>query len=108
MIVAEQKAPFGGKVTDIIADSFACVVTTAKEGVLKGLTTMVFDETGRPCAKLSYPDATGKKDRQRFHTLVSEMIDAGAEKGLPLQDALDEVITVLRDRGVLAHGINLA
>jgi hypothetical protein len=107
-IIAEQTAPFGGRVTDIGNESFLCVVTTAKEGLFKGLTTMVYDKTRRPCAKLFYAKSTGKKDRQRFHTLVAQLIDAGGEKGVRLEEALDTAIKTLRDRGILVDAINLA
>lgn len=107
-ILAEQRVSFGGRVTDILNVSFVCVVTTAKEGFFKGLTTVVYDETRRPCVKLFYAGSTGKRDRQMFHDLVSQIIDSAGEKGLSLQDAVDEAIAVLTDRGVLADGVNLA
>ena len=73
MIIHEDTAPFGGRVTDINTSKFTCVVTTAKEGIFKGLSTMVakVDDIfgSRHCAKIIYTSSARKKDRS-FMTLL--------------------------------------
>ncbi len=111
MILHEASAPFGGKVTDIVTQEFKCVVTTAKEGIFKGLSTMVAEVQGgqgRPCAKIIYAASTRKKDRLQFHTAIVVGIDEAGDNGLSLREAIDSVVTELKSRGAVSEAINLA
>jgi len=42
MIIQERKALFGGRTTDIDTEKFICVVTTAKESLMEGLSTIIW------------------------------------------------------------------
>lgn len=111
MILHEASVPFGGKVTDIVTDEFKCVVSTAKEGVLEGLSTMVAEVQaggGRPCAKIIYARSTRKADRLQFHEALVAGIDEAGENGFPLREAIESVVTDLKSRGVVTEAINLA
>ena len=111
MILQEASVPFGGKVTDIVTDEFKCVVSTAKEGVFKGLSTMVAEVQGgegRPCAKIIYAGSTRKWERLQFHDILVAGIDEAGENGFPLRDAIDSVVTELKSRGVVTEAISLA
>ena len=83
MILHEASVPFGGKVTDIVTGEFKCVVSTAKEGVFKGLSTMVADVQageGRPCAKIVYARSTRKRERLQFHEIFVAGLDEAGER----------------------------
>lgn len=112
MILHEGTAPFGGLVTDIINDKFKCVVTTAKEGIFKGLSTMIIEVDDfigtRPCAKIIYSNTLHKEDRKRFHRIISIGIDEAGENGATLFTSLQVVIGNLKDRGVVSEFINLS
>jgi|TARA_B100001971_G_C17889495_1_gene382235 hypothetical protein len=41
MISRNIDVSFSGKVANIETQSFACVISTAKEGILKGLSTVI-------------------------------------------------------------------
>ena len=85
MIIQHTAIPFGGRVTDIKTPSFICVVTTAKEGIFKGLSTMVTEvdqyRNPVPCAKFLYPSSVGKEDRWALHRQIAEFIDNHGEEG---------------------------
>lgn len=112
MIIHEDTAPFGGRVSDIVTVSFKCVVSTAKEGIFKGLSTMVAevddDGGGRPCAKIIYTDASKKADRQGFHRAIAVGLDEMGEKGCSLCEAIEIVGEELKERGVVSEVMNLA
>ena len=111
MILHEASVPFGGKVTDIVTEEFTCVVSTAKEGVFKGLSTMVAEVQGgqgRPCAKIIYAGSTRKRDRLQFHEVLVGGLDEAGENGVPLREAIDSVVTELKSRGVVTQAINFA
>ena len=111
MILHEASVPFGGRVTDIATDEFTCVVSTAKEGLFKGLSTMVADvqaEGGRPCAKIVYARSTRKSDRLQYHEFLVGVLDDAGEQGFSLREAIDGVITELKSRGVVTEAMNLA
>lgn len=111
MILQESPAPFGGKVTDIVTDGFKCVISTAKEGLFKSLSTMVAEvkeNGGRPCAKIIYTPSIRKKERLQFHKLLVVGINESGENGFSLRGAIDIVVTELKKRGAIAEAINLA
>ena len=45
MIIQERKALFGGRTTDIDTEKFICVVTTAKESLMAGLSTIIWSHS---------------------------------------------------------------
>ncbi|MHA1942307.1 MAG: hypothetical protein ACXACY_25420 [Candidatus Hodarchaeales archaeon] len=110
MIISENKGPFGAKVSIVSNDLFTATISTAKEGLFKGLSTMVIDgryPSGRPCAKITYTQSSRKKDRIQFHNLVVAGIDGGGDEGKELGECIQLVINYLKDKGVITEGINL-
>ncbi len=91
MIMHEIDTGFGGKVTKIEVRHYSCLITTAKEGFLKGLSTMVFMENNVACAKWVYRDHVSKKNRQMLHSLSSSTINDHLESGYCLRCAIQEV-----------------
>ena len=109
MILQERNVPpFGGRVTDIDNKTFMCVVTTAKNSLFEGLSTIVFSHAdGGMCAKLEYNDFLSKKLRQQLHTTVCEIIDAAGENGETLGSAVQASINKLQEKDFLKGETNL-
>jgi len=107
MIVQERKALFGGRVTDIDTDNFVCVITTAKDSLMGGLSTLVWSHSvGGMCAKIEYHDFLSKQMRQRFHHVVSQVIDKSGDKGMSLGCAIDKAISELKNKDFVKSSIN--
>jgi hypothetical protein len=114
MIIANSKRPFGGRLSVLHhSDGKFVTISTAKEGLLKGLSTMIMEGIPtlslRPCAKVMYSPSLRKSDRQQFHETITGGIDIGLNvDGLTLYDAIDLVCGELRQRGVISELINIA
>ena len=109
-VIQNKNARFGGKVADVMTDSFTVIITTAKEGFFEKLSTMIFDlsdGTPRPCVKIIYSKSLRKSDRSQFHDLITEAMNAGGEDGQGLSCAVKTVIESLRERGVIKEAIDL-
>jgi hypothetical protein len=114
MIVSNRNYPFGSRIAVLSTPCFNCRISTAKEGVFKGQSTMVLDlaggdspTIGRAVAKLVYSDALRSADRLQMHDAICESIDAAGRR-VSLGQAIQEVATAFKMRGILTDVINIA
>ena len=113
MIVKTYKT-FTGTVTTIETANYTIKVCTAKEGLFKKPSTVIFvpDPNG-PChglksvGKLIYTPSLKSKARYQMHENVCNMLDDDGEI-FSLHKAIEILIFNLRDRGVITEAINLA
>jgi hypothetical protein len=109
MILQERNVPpFGGRVTDIDNKTFLCVVTTAKNSLFEGLSTIVHHHSYGEVAKLFYNDRLSKSYRQRLHSNVCQIIDTGGEAGKSLGDSIQDAIDALKSKDLLEFETNTA
>ena len=101
MISQERNAPFGGKVTDIENKTFVCIVTTAKNSLFEGLSTIIHLTHYPEIAKFIYRETLSKSDRQQLHSLVCETIDSAGENGETIKSAISTVIEKLKAQNLL-------
>jgi len=110
---------FGSKVAIIHNKSFECCVSTAKEGWFQKQSTIILEpKIGntmgagpaglRPCGKVIYSPALRKGDRLHFHDILAQMLDALGEEGCTLEEALEQIFTEWKRRGIAAETVNLA
>jgi len=96
MIIQETTTPFGGRLTDIKTPQFVCVVTTAKEGIFQGLSTMVVlvvNSDAIPVAKILYNSYVSKGDRYMLHGEVCKSINKHGEDGYDITEATHMLLT---------------
>jgi hypothetical protein len=112
MISRNKKLAFGGKVADIETQSFTCVLTTAKEGIFTGLSTVIHEvlpEGGaRACTKLIYNSHSKAKERRDYHDILAIGLDESGETGISLSTALKQAIEAFNQRGILESFIDLS
>lgn len=114
MIAHHRNCLFGLVVTRIHTASFNCVISTAKEGLFEGLSTIVFegdnfcDGYQRACGKIIYSSALRKSDVQDLHNHIVCSIDSLGESGHSLSKAFDTTVSSLKKQGLVAEVINLA
>jgi hypothetical protein len=116
MIASNHSLPLGTRITVINTPSFACRVSTAKEGTFKGQSTMICQGEivdGRflevhMCGKVIYSQSLGSSDRLQLHDGIVEALDEWGEQGSMLGDALQSVFAELKERGVAVEAINVA
>ena len=110
-ILVNKKRPFGSKVSIVETDSFIVTISTAKEGIFKGLSTMITDglyPTGRACAKLIYTPSLLKKDRIKLHDLITETLNELGDDDYDLKTSIQAIIDNLKEKGVISEAINIA
>lgn len=84
MITANTDGLFG-QVTAISGTNGAYVVSTAKEGVFSGISTMIFECSTPPLggrkflAKLIYTKSLSKNDRRELHKKLVEKLDSAID-----------------------------
>jgi len=112
---------FGSKVAEIHNKSFQCCVSTAKEGLFQRESTIILEPNTsntvragaaaaglRPCGKVIYSPTLRKGDRLQFHDTLAKMLDDLGEEGCTLEEALEQIFTEWKRRGVAAETVNLA
>ena len=87
-VTLDKPVAFGGRISDIRNQSFECIVTTAKDGLFRGLSTMIFTPPRNPRARILYGTAISKETRQELHSVISREIDAEGSKGRNLEEAI--------------------
>ena len=113
MIIQNSKGAFGARLA-IIKDhnENLYTISTAKEGLLKGLSTMIMEgkyPAIRPCVKIIYSKSLRKNDRQGLHDVITKEIDIILNEGdLNLHDAVNFICGDLQNRGVISELINIA
>ena len=104
-IINQKNTSFGGRTTDIVTDAFSCTLTTAKDGLFKGLSTLIWlPEVGvTPVAKIKYSQTVSKDRRQKLHDEISVKIDSFGESGGDFAEALDSALFGPSESGEVAE-----
>jgi hypothetical protein len=111
MIILDKLLTFSGRVTNISTPSFKCTISTNKESLFKGLSTIIFEPHAidgiRACVKIIYSSALNKAERHQYHEFLCETLDAAGENGISLSLAVQEVQTLFMSRGISKEFINV-
>lgn len=115
MIISNKKNVFG-KCGRIKTDSYSCIVSTAKEGVAKPMSTMILEgnpygthNQTRSVGKIIYTDSLKRKEILQFHdALVNYLGETGDKFSQKLGDALEAVFDDFKKRGIAKEAINVA
>ncbi|HDZ85365.1 MAG TPA: hypothetical protein ENH35_02325 [Candidatus Moranbacteria bacterium] len=112
MIVKNKNCSFNSRFSLIKYDQNYVTVTTAKEGLRDGLSTMIMDgqhPTGRYCAKIIYSNSLKTKDRQQFHKMIVEGINVSLnEDNFNLHDSIELMGNEMKKDGIITELINIA
>lgn len=107
MIIHEINTSFGGKATLIETRHCSCHITTAKEGIFKGLSVMVHTSDFRFVSKWIYSNQISKKNRQRLHSIMSSYINENLEFGYCLGCVLQKIESTYTENGIISDFLNL-
>lgn len=114
MIVFTKEGSFGSRVTAISGPNGAYVISTAKEGIFQGLSTMIHECTLEPLtaqrgvAKIIYSKLVSKNDRYTLHEGIVEKLNLAIENEIDVSVALDAFLPALKNKGLVADFVNLA
>ncbi len=106
MIIQDYSGSFGSRVTRIQTMGNDIIVSTAKEGLFKGLSTVVIMHD-QIQAKFIYNTSLSKKARQDFHLIVAEQLNEvlqmyeDAETSIDLNYELNEIGYLLKTEDVI-------
>ncbi len=114
MIAKVTHHRFNGRMTTVLTPQFECWVSTAKEGILKPLSTMLIEvthgdsgTTRRPCAKFIYSRSLRTIDRLEMHELIVKILDERGTARDDFSDILIDICDDLKARGVAKEAIHL-
>lgn len=96
MILSQGKYPFGTIITRMSDGNVDFVVSTAKEGILKGLTTCVQLPPGRNAIKIFYMPSMSKEAIHLIHKQFVESVEENLKAGGHLAIILDQLAESLR------------
>jgi len=90
-IIKQKNTFFGGRTTDIQNGSFTCVVTTAKDGIFSGLSTLLWlpSVASTPIGKIEYADKCNNARRHCLHRDIAKRIDDAGQSNLNFSNAID-------------------
>ncbi|MEI7912928.1 MAG: hypothetical protein WCK77_25175 [Verrucomicrobiota bacterium] len=97
MILSQGKYPFGTIITRMSDGEVEFVISTAKEGVLKGLTTYVQLPPGNNAAKVFYMPSMNTQAIHSIHNMLVESIEENLKAGTHLAILLVTLLESLRD-----------
>ena len=97
MILSQGKYPFGTIITRMSDGDVQFVISTAKEGLLKGLTTCVQLPTGTTAAKVFYMPSMNKPAIHAIHNMLVESIEENLKAGGHLAIVIHDLLLSLRD-----------
>ena len=105
MITSNTKKLFGGKVAKIETPSFACFISTAKDGFFHKQSMVIFDTTEgfsnrRVVAKLVYNDLLDSNARLGLHDAIIHTIDESGMNGINLLETLTRLFEGLQKEGI--------
>ena len=111
MIACHKKHLFGGLSSEVWSKTFRCMVSTAKEGIFKRESTLIFEIRGsgrlpsnyKPLAKIVYEPPISKAARLEWHWRIVNYLDQ-----LTLEDdavTLDDALLTLHGHLVGEDGI---
>jgi len=109
-ISSKKKFPFGACTTIVETENFYVTVSTAKEGVFKGLSTMIYKGMypfGEMCAKFLYPRSMAKSDRHRLHDTIASGLDEAANNVASLYEAVEAVAGFMGEHKYVEEVINI-
>ncbi len=92
---------FLGKSDEVCAKNFWCMISTAKEGIFKRESTVIYRIHGagmqrknyEPLVKILYPNTASKQDRLKTHDEIVFFINEKADTKEPTD--LDEILLTL-------------
>lgn len=118
MIVSNNSRLFGLSHVGVVkCPTFGCMVCTAPDGMFKGCSTIFHafdgDEWNHSphlvlVARALLHPTLPKKERATVHGIFLQHLDHCGNKGYELDNALDEVFAVAKDRGAIVESINKA
>ena len=114
MIISNRKTLFG-KCGRIQTKSYSCILSTAKEGILLPLSTVIFEgnpsgpyNQARLGGKLIYAESLKGKERLHFHDVFLKFLDdIGENSNTKLGDALQVIFNDFKQRGIVKEAINI-
>jgi len=105
MITTNQFGSFGAKFSVIRTPSFNIRITTAKKGLLSGLSTIVWDDDGGspppPVMNINYENHFPKDYRYIAHDNLTEELNKLGEDGHDLPSALLSAAKTLKNKDLL-------
>ena len=91
--------PFGTIITSMRTGEVDFSISTAKEGVFKGLTTCVQIPTRNVAAKIFYMPSMNKKAIHLVHEALVNSIEEGLNVGYPLVTIIDVALRKIKEDG---------
>lgn len=114
MIAKVTNHAFNGRMTTVVTPKFECWISTAKEGILKPLSTMLIEVTydglipiRRPCVKIIYSRSLRVSDRLEMHELLVKTLNEQGSAGADFSDTVVDICSDLKARGVAQETIHL-
>lgn len=114
MIVFTKDGSFSSRVTVITESNCCYAISTAKEGIFKGLSTMVYECSAEPfvtkrgVAKVVYSKFVSRNDRLGLHDNFAEYLNVAIGDGLDISTAIRTFVLPLKEKGVITDFINVA
>lgn len=99
MIVSNRKYPFGSIITLMRTGDLEFAVSTAKEGVFKGLTTYVQIPVHSLAAKIFYMPSMNKQAIHLLHEKLVLFIEERLNSGYPLALIIDGALRMIKEDG---------
>jgi hypothetical protein len=96
MILSQRKYPFGTIITRMSDGNIEFVISTAKEGILKGLTTYIQVPQGNNVVKIFYMPSMNKDAIHQIHNMFVESVEDNLKAGVHLAVILCELAESLR------------
>ena len=96
MILSQRKYPFGTIITRMSDSSVEFVVSTAKEGILKGLSTCVQLPPGTNVVKVFYLPSMNKDAIHQIHKMFVDAVEENLTAGVHLAIILCDLAESLR------------
>ncbi|MEJ2697567.1 MAG: hypothetical protein P8013_13090 [Candidatus Sulfobium sp.] len=97
MILSQGRYPFGTIITRMSDGHVEFVISTAKEGLLKGLTTCVQLPQGNNVIKVFYMPSMNKDAIHQIHKMFVDSVEENLKEGVHLAVILCELGDSLRE-----------
>jgi hypothetical protein len=109
LIISDSKVSLGARVAVVKTDSFTASISTAKEAILRGLSTIISEgefPNVSPRFKITYKRTVGKEKRQELHRTIARLIDDEGSNGASLEDAIVKTARFLAEED-FAEGLHV-
>jgi hypothetical protein len=97
MILSQGKYPFSTIITRMSDGDVEFVVSTAKEGILKGLTTCVQLPRGKNVIKVFYMPSMNKDAIHQIHKMFVDSVEENLKAGVHLAIILCDLASSLKE-----------